>query len=146
MADLRSQIIYPGRNSHDVTDAAVQALLERVSLGELAEKHGGLHAEKNWGRVLSLGEQQRISFARVIANQPSFIFLDEATSAVDVETETLLYKLMVRSGAAFISVGHRPSLLDYHERVLRIQGGGRWEILPVKKFALAVDEVGEISL
>jgi putative ATP-binding cassette transporter len=146
MADLRSQVIYPGRHAHGVSDAAVQALLERVSLADLAEKHGGLHAEKNWGRVLSLGEQQRIGFARILANEPRFIFLDEATSAVDIATETLLYKLMVRSGAAFISVGHRASLLDYHERVLRLDGGGGWEILPVKKFEVAAAQLREVSL
>jgi len=146
MADLRSQVIYPGRHAHDFTDAAVQALLERVSLAELADKHGGLHAAKDWGRVLSLGEQQRIGFARVLANQPRFIFLDEATSAVDVETETLLYQLMKRSGAAFVSVGHRPSLLDYHQRVLRLDAGGRWEMLPVRKFHISSPELGEVSL
>jgi ABC-type uncharacterized transport system fused permease/ATPase subunit len=141
MGDLRSQIVYPGRNPEAATDEQVQALLERVALADLAEKHGGLHAVKNWSKVLSLGEQQRVGFARVLANQPRFVFLDEATSAVDVETESLLYGLMVRSGVAFVSVGHRPSLLKFHQRVLRLESGGCWEVMPAMAFMAATQRV-----
>ncbi|WP_331254806.1 ATP-binding cassette domain-containing protein [Methylobacterium currus] len=41
----------------------------------------------DWGRILSLGEQQRIAFARILATRPRYVFLDEATSALDPETE-----------------------------------------------------------
>jgi ABC-type uncharacterized transport system fused permease/ATPase subunit len=132
LSDLRSQLLYP-RHRDNLSDADLQAILERVSLGDLAEMHGGFAAEKDWGRVLSLGEQQRIGFARALVAQPRFVFLDEATSAVDIETERLLYGLLARSTATFISVGHRPTLLDYHVTGLRLLPGGGWEMLPARR-------------
>jgi vitamin B12/bleomycin/antimicrobial peptide transport system ATP-binding/permease protein len=132
LSDLRSQLLYP-RHRDDLSDADLQAILERVSLGDLAEKYGGFSAVNDWGRVLSLGEQQRIGFARALVAQPRFVFLDEATSAVDVETERLLYGLLKRSTATFVSVGHRPTLLDYHVTALRLMPMGRWEILPARR-------------
>jgi putative ATP-binding cassette transporter len=104
-----------------------------VCLHDLAERHGGFGAIANWSRLLSLGEQQRIAFARVLVAQPKFVFLDEATSAVDPETEALLYKLMARSGAGFVSVGHRPSLLEFHQRALRLLPDGGWEVLSTRQ-------------
>jgi putative ATP-binding cassette transporter len=142
LSDLRSQLLYPRRRD-DLSDADLQAILERVSLGDLTEKHGGFAAEKDWGRVLSLGEQQRIGFARALVAQPRFVFLDEATSAVDVETERLLYGLLARSTATFVSVGHRPSLLDYHVKALRLMPSGEWEILPARR--AQVDEPEDIT-
>ena len=143
LSDLRSQLLYPRRRD-DLSDKDLQAILERVSLGDLAEKHGGFAAEKDWGRVLSLGEQQRIGFARALVAQPRFIFLDEATSAVDVETERLLYGLLARSTATFVSVGHRPSLLDYHVKALRLMPSGEWEIMPARR--AQVDERDDTTL
>jgi len=139
LSDLRSQLLYP-RHRDNLSDADLQAILERVSLGDLAEKHGGFAAEKDWGRVLSLGEQQRIGFARALVAQPCFVFLDEATSAVDVETERLLYGLLARSTATFVSVGHRPTLLDYHVRALRLMAEGKWEIVPARRAQVAERE------
>jgi putative ATP-binding cassette transporter len=136
LSDLRSQLLYPRRRD-DLSDADLQAILERVSLGDLAEKHGGFAAEKDWSRVLSLGEQQRIGFARALVAQPRFVFLDEATSAVDVETERLLYGLLARSTATFVSVGHRPTMLDYHVKALRLMPEGTWEIMPARRAQVA---------
>jgi ABC-type uncharacterized transport system fused permease/ATPase subunit len=144
LANLREQLLYPRRRD-ELSDADLQAILERVSLGDLAEKQGGFDAEKDWGRVLSLGEQQRIGFARALVARPRFIFLDEATSAVDVETERLLYGLLARSKATFVSVGHRPTLLDYHVNALRLQPKGEWEIIPARR-ALVDELEGDILI
>lgn len=132
LANLREQLLYPRRRP-DRDDEELQAILERVLLHDLADKHGGLDARKDWARVLSLGEQQRIGFARVLVNKPKFIFLDEATSAVDIETEHLLYQLLVRSGAAYVSVGHRPSLLECHDIALQLFADGSWNMTPTAR-------------
>jgi vitamin B12/bleomycin/antimicrobial peptide transport system ATP-binding/permease protein len=132
LANLRDQLLYP-RRRHDLSDEDLQAILERVNLDDLAERHGGFDAVQDWGRVLSLGEQQRIGFARALVAQPRLIFLDEATSAIDVETERLLYGLLARSGATFVSVGHRPSMLDYHLTALRLLPDGKWEVMPARR-------------
>ena len=120
LGNLRAQLLYPGTVAQPPGDAELQAVLERVNLHDLAERHGGFDAERDWGRVLSLGEQQRVAFARVLISRPRYVFLDEATSAVDIATEVLLYGLLKRAHTTFISVGHRPSLFGYHAQALRL--------------------------
>jgi putative ATP-binding cassette transporter len=127
LADLRSQLLYPHMD-RPISDTELQSALEAVQLPDLAAKYGGLSAVRDWGKVLSLGEQQRIGFARVLLCRPKFVFLDEATSAVDFATETQLYQMLHRSGASSISVGHRLSIVDYHTHVLTLIAGGAWKI------------------
>jgi putative ATP-binding cassette transporter len=90
-------------------------------------------AVRDWGRVLSLGEQQRIGFARLLLSKPDYVFLDEATSAVDFPTETRLYQLLAGMGASFVSVGHRVSILDYHTHVLTLHPGGSWKLAELRE-------------
>ena len=125
--DLRTQLLYPSSRT-DLSDADLQAILVRVCLPNLAEQHGGLGSEKDWARTLSLGEQQRIAFARILVSRPSFVFLDEATSATDIATETALYDTLNRSGTAYVSVGHRPSLVAFHAQTLCLETGGTWTL------------------
>ncbi|WP_342249177.1 ABC transporter ATP-binding protein/permease [Sphingomonas sp. OTU376] len=128
LGDLRSQLLYPHGRS-DMTEAELQEVLERVCLPDLIEKAGGLDAQRDWSKVFSLGEQQRISFARILISRPRFVFLDESTSAVDIPTEARLYKTLIESGTTFVSVGHRETILRFHDRALRLQVGGGWELL-----------------
>jgi vitamin B12/bleomycin/antimicrobial peptide transport system ATP-binding/permease protein len=123
LGDLRSQLEYPRENT-SYTDSELEAVLERVRLGGLSARHGGLGVVRDWERLLSLGEQQRIGFARVLVTRPRFVFLDEATSAVDLDTEAHLYGLLVETGATIISVAHRTSLLRYHDLVLDLREDG----------------------
>jgi len=97
------------------TDDQIIDLLERCQLSHLCDR---LHLDQNWAHVLSLGEQQRIAFARAILSKPDFIFLDEATAALDEANETRLYHLLKseRPEMSVISVGHRTSLAAWHER------------------------------
>ena len=101
-------------------------MLERVNLPDLAERFGGFAAELDWAKVLSVGEQQRIAFARVLLVEPRYAILDEATSALDVDNEDSLYQLLADSTSTLISVGHRPSILKYHPQVLEVTGNGEW--------------------
>lgn len=130
LGTLRSQILYPGQQDATVTDAAIMQALARVRLPDLAARHGGLDAEKDWARILSLGEQQRIGFARFLINCPDYAFLDEATSAVDYATEAHLYQLLIDSGTTLVSVAHRVNVAQYHDLVLDLRQDG-WTIGPV---------------
>ncbi len=112
----------------EVGDAELRAVLERVNLTDLPDRVGGFDAELDWGQLLSLGEQQRLAFARLILARPGYAILDEATSALDTANEALLYRELQNAGTTYISVGHRPSLLAYHDRVLELQGGGNWRL------------------
>ena len=81
-----------------------------------------------WGDVLSLGEQQRLTFARILLNQPDFAILDEATSALDLANEARLYSHLRHTGTTFISVGHRESLHEYHQNTLKLGEDHTWAL------------------
>lgn len=78
-----------------------------VCITELVERVGGLDMEVDWSHVLSLGEQQRVAFLRLLLHRPLLAFLDEATAALDTATEAVLYKSLQRTCSCYISVGER---------------------------------------
>ena len=119
---LRDVVSYP-MPAGGIDDAALREALEAVGLAELA---GRLDEATTWALQLSPGEQQRIAFARVLVQKPDWLFLDEATSAVDEATEADLYRL-VRERLAkttVFSIGHRATLRPFHARLLVVQPAG----------------------
>lgn len=119
LGTLRDQLLYPNMNLK-VDDLQLQQVLIQVNLPDLAQRHSGFNSEQNWAEVLSLGEQQRLIFARLLINKPSYAILDEATSALDAKNEQLLYQQLQTSGMTFLSVGHRESLSNYHHSILEL--------------------------
>ena len=103
-------------------------------LGKLLQRYPDLDIKQDWPRLLSLGEQQRLAFARLLLNSPKVVVLDEATSALDVETESRLYSLLRDREVAFISVGHRPTLKDFHDTVLGLSGDHDWRLIPATSY------------
>ena len=96
-------------------------LLMECGLSHLMEKPD---TEADWSHILSLGEQQKLAFARVFLRKPKWVFLDEATSAMDEETEEKMYRLLTAlPGTTVISIGHRSTLDKWHDRVLHIENG-----------------------
>ena len=83
---------------------------------------------KDWSKLLSLGEQQRLSFGRVIVANPMMVFLDEATSALDATNQARMYHLLQTHNITYISVGHRNNLSVFHDSVLQIVGDGSWKM------------------
>ncbi|MBE9223508.1 ABC transporter ATP-binding protein/permease [Cyanobacterium stanieri LEGE 03274] len=114
---LREQLTYPSVNK-SIDDQELQEVLNLVNLSNLAERFGGFEVEKDWGEVLSLGEQQRVAFARIFINKPKYVILDEATSALDVNNEASLYSYLKLQNITYISVGHRESLKNYHQSTI----------------------------
>lgn len=127
LGTLREQLLYPNTENH-VTDDYLEKVLEIVNLPHLSERFKGFDAEENWENVLSLGEQQRVAFARILITKPRYAILDEATSALDVKNEERLYQELSHMGTTYISVGHRPTLSQYHQQLLEIFDGGNWEL------------------
>ena len=118
---LREQLSYPsGPDAFD--EPAYREVLEDCGLSRLA---GRLDEQQHWAQVLSPGEQQRIAFARALLHRPQWLFLDEATSSLDEESEARLYRLLKEKlpGTAVVSIGHRPTLAQFHERRWRIEPG-----------------------
>ena len=128
LGSLRRQLLYPDC-ARSVADSVLQELLERVNLADLPSRFGGLDAERDWAKVLSIGEQQRLAFARVLLAQPQFAMLDEATSALDTANETNLYAQLAQARITPVSVSHRPGLLPFHEQVLELPGDGSWRVI-----------------
>ena len=160
LGSLKDQLLYPSVdfNSTDdsrsgnkivprshlliesLKDEDLLEILEKVNLIEVAKNAGdgdpirGLYAVLDWSNRLSLGEQQRLAFGRVLVNRPSLVILDEATSALDVASESRMYSLLQnlarrefthqnglsRPGLTYVSVGHRPSLIAFHDKKLRV--------------------------
>jgi putative ATP-binding cassette transporter len=131
---LRSQLVYPGLCGA-VSDEELLAVLDAVNLPDIARSLGGLDAELDFGKLLSLGEQQRIAFARILLNKPKYAMLDEATSALDADNEEHLYRQLEASSTTLISVSHRPSVLKYHRQVLELVGKQAWRLCPAESYA-----------
>jgi putative ATP-binding cassette transporter len=125
---LRDQLRYP-EHGRGAGDQEILKVMENVNLSDvLARVDGDLDRVIDWTNILSLGEQQRVAFARLFLRQPKFVFLDEATSALDEDNQRSIYELILKSGIGFISVGHRETLVPFHERVLHLKNSGEWEL------------------
>lgn len=127
LGSLRQQLLYPYPDA-DITDDQLQTVLKDVNLPDLAERFGGFNAEEVWSDVLSLGEQQRLSFARVLLHQPRYAILDEATSALDRQNETQLYEALETTATTYLSVGHHESLEAHHQLLLRLAEDHTWQL------------------
>ncbi|KAL7494402.1 hypothetical protein ACHAWT_003120 [Skeletonema menzelii] len=176
LGSLKDQLLYPSTESmnpddypdghrlsrahllrQSLTDQDLLDVLDMVDLHELPYRFGGgdpikgLNEVRDWGNTLSLGEQQRLAFGRLVVNKPRLVICDEATSALDVASEAKMYSLLRNmaqkdlmrgednkvalspSGLTFISVGHRPSLLAYHDIKLRLNGGADYDVTQIEK-------------
>jgi vitamin B12/bleomycin/antimicrobial peptide transport system ATP-binding/permease protein len=120
--NLREALTYP--HEHEtVPRERLETVLRQVGLGALA---GELDVVDNWAQRLSLGEQQRLAFARILLAEPAIVFLDEATSALDEESEAALYALLRKAPfrPTVVSVGHRSTLRQFHDQVLPLAAAG----------------------
>jgi len=129
LGDLRGAVAYPGEAQPE-DDARLAEALRQVNLGHLAQR---LDEVADWSRILSLGEQQRVAFARVLFNRPAIVFLDEATSATDEGLEYMLYSLLrgALPDCMLVSVGHRSTLDPFHTHRLVLDGAGNWTAGPM---------------
>lgn len=126
LGDLRTVASYPLENGA-VGDREIQGALIKVALRHLA-----IHLDdvRDWTKVLSVGEQQRIAFARILLKRPAVVFLDESTSALDEGLELMLYELVRTElpDVIVVSVSHRATLEQFHTRRLDLVGNGRWQL------------------
>jgi len=155
LGSLKDQLLYPSLEEMNVddfpeghklsrahllrqnlSDEDLLQILEDVNLKDLALRFSedkdpihGLSVVRDWSNTLSLGEQQRIAFGRLLVNKPRLVILDEATSALDVASEAKMYSLLEKQASdgdlTYVSVGHRPTLNDYHNKRLVLNGGNK---------------------
>lgn len=108
--------------------AKIAAILRDVGLPSLVAR---LDESEHWSRLLSLGEQQRLGIARALLHQPQFLLLDEATASLDEQSEQALYRLLTERlpDAAIISISHRDTLDQFHNRVVELKPSGAGTVL-----------------
>jgi putative ATP-binding cassette transporter len=118
LGTLRNALCYPASPDAFPTEA-LRAALARVGLDEFVAM---LDQEKRWDRHLSIGEQQGLAFARLLLHRPQWVFLDEATAALDEQSQERVMSIFDQelAEAALISIGHRPGLERYHNRTLEL--------------------------
>jgi putative ATP-binding cassette transporter len=131
LGPLRYAITYP-TDADKIPDEDIKAALTRVNLEDLIPR---LDEEGRWDKTLSLGEQQRLAFARLLLHRPGWVFLDEATSALDQESQHKVMTLFddELKDTTLLSIGHRPDLATYHKRTLMIahdRSGERLKLRP----------------
>lgn len=126
LGDLRAVVSYPV-SAGEIGDAELQETLVKVALPHLLHR---LDEDRDWAKVLSPGEQQRVAFARVLLAQPKAVFLDEATSALDAGLEMTLYRLLRTElpDTVMVSVSHRGTVEQHHDQHLELLGEGRWRL------------------
>ena len=139
LGSLREQLCYPTDESR-FSDDQLRHVLDEVNLGTLSARYPDLDVKQDWPRILSLGEQQRLAFGRLLLNAPRFVVLDEATSALDVATEDHLYALLRQRDLSVISIGHRPTLKAFHDTVLELSGDGDWRLIPATSYDFGVPD------
>lgn len=136
LGSLRTQLLFPFDEDESklVRDLELLHALTLVSLPNLVERFGGLDAVQNWSDTLSMGEQQRIAFARLLVQKPAIAFLDEASSALDSKNEALIYGLVKERVRTIVSVGHRHSLIKFHSHILWHDEELGWKFLKSSEF------------
>ncbi|KAF9113859.1 ATP-binding cassette sub- D member 3 [Mortierella sp. AM989] len=137
LGTFRDQVIYPDTKQQAIekgfTDQKLVELLGVVHLEYLIEREGGWNSVQDWADVLSGGEKQRVAMARLFYHRPQFAILDECTSAVSIDIEGIMYEHARQSGITLFTVSHRPSLIRYHEYLLRFDGEGNYQFRKLGK-------------
>jgi putative ATP-binding cassette transporter len=118
LGTLRGALAYPGPEN-SFTPKEIDEVIDAVGLSDLRDE---LDVTAYWADKLSGGEQQRLSIARALLQKPDWLFLDEATSALDEPAESELYRLLLTRlpNAAIVSIGHRSSLIQFHDRFFEL--------------------------
>ncbi len=131
--NLKEQVVYP-QNDEGTDDEVIREALRKVNFSELVDRVGGdFNRVVDWTNVLSLGEQQRVSFARIFLHKPVLAFLDESTSSLDEQNERLLYQNLQELGISFVSVGHNSTLKEFHDYLLVLHNDGTVELSELPK-------------
>ena len=123
---LRDAIAYPEK-SGTFSDTEIVEVLKLCHLEDFARR---LDEAAHWEQVMSPGEQQRLAFARALLYKPEWLFLDEATAALDDATQDSLYALVKDRlpNTSIVSIAHREDVKHFHSKVLELTADGKYQL------------------
>lgn len=130
---LREVLCYPNVEIN-ISDQDIEQLLSDCQLAHFSHK---LDDTEQWSHTMSPGEQQRVAIVRALILKPTWLFLDEATSSLDEETESYLYQLLASRlpNTTLVSIAHRSKVAHYHQYRLHAQGSKgqvSWQFSPIQ--------------
>jgi putative ATP-binding cassette transporter len=112
----------------DISDVQLKAVLDKFGVQECVARAGGLEADQDWAKVLSDGELQALTFARLLLAKPRFAFLDNPTSSIETPLAQRLYQALAHSSITYVSAGCPSDFLAYHDLRLDIHEDGSWQL------------------
>ena len=118
-------------------DERLITVLTQLAFGPILDRVGGLDVEKDWGNILTVGEQQLLGIARLLMARPRFAFLDRATNALSTARSRHVYELLSHTSITYISVGDHAYLRDFHDNVMELADDGKWTIGPAREQVVA---------
>ncbi len=111
---------------HSIADGQIRDLLHELDLDPVLVRAGGLNIEKDWGTLLSLGEQQLLAFVHILLAAPNFVFLDRAGTALNPGQLPKILKMLSKNSITYINIGESDDLRDLYDAVLEIDELGTW--------------------
>ncbi|MCO6431058.1 MAG: ABC transporter ATP-binding protein/permease [Deltaproteobacteria bacterium] len=132
LGTLRNQLLY-GSKSTGYLDEELLKVIHKVGLYETFKRVGGFESTLDWANILSTGEQQRLAFARLLLSRPRFVVLDEATTAIDQDSEQYFFSLVKEFASLYITVGFHATLRRYHDTIIEIEDDGRCRVGGIKQ-------------
>jgi putative ATP-binding cassette transporter len=124
---LRQLVLYTAED-RDIADSRLISALKLVQFEPLTSGAFTLEDSKPWSDVLSIGEQQQVAWARLLIEPPSFVFLDDALSALDEPLVDHLYRLLRAAGITDVTFSERASDVPPHDWVLELHAHGKWHL------------------
>lgn len=122
---LRELLVRSG-DEHHIPDERIMGVLDALHLEGVLKRAGGLDAEQDWARILSLDEEQLLAFTRLILAEPQFAFLDRVCTALSAEQIQRIQKMLSDHSITYVAIGDPNDLLEHYDAVLEISVDGGW--------------------
>jgi putative ATP-binding cassette transporter len=124
---LREVLLRTGEEER-VPDERIVSTLKSLSLEDALARSGGLDTEQHWSDILSLGEQQRLSFARVLLASPRFVFLDHPSRGLSECSLGELLALLRQADITYLTLGDTADDPRFYDRLLEIADDASWRL------------------
>ncbi|UIY24086.1 ABC transporter ATP-binding protein/permease [Rhizobium leguminosarum] len=120
------QILVRNVRSSKIPDDRIIQLLHELNLERVLAQAGGLDAEKDWEKLLSLQEQQLLALVNILLAAPQFVFLDQIDTTLGLEQFPRILQILSENSITCINNAETDVLRDYHDAVLECGEDGSW--------------------